>query len=80
MVPNIIARINYDKSLNNDEFLSLPHSTQALYFHLSYRANINGYLFPESIIEQVNCTMDDYDRLVEKGFVESGVALDSRLG
>ena len=65
--------------IDNDVFLDMPLSTQALYLHLGMKADDDGFVgSPKKIVRSVNCTEDDFKLLVSKGFVlcfESGVFL-----
>lgn len=78
----MVARIKYyDRSLDklvadSNTFLKLPHSAQALYFHLLARADEKGYVvFTDYIIENANCTENDYKKLETVGFIEIGKQL-----
>lgn len=56
--------------IDNDQFLDMPLSTQALYFHLGMKADDDGFIAsPKKIIRAVNCTEDDLKLLIAKGFV-----------
>lgn len=56
--------------IDNDKFLDMPLSTQALYFHLGMKADDDGFIAsPKKIIRAVNCTEDDLKLLIAKGFV-----------
>ena len=56
--------------IDNDIFLDMPLSTQALYFHLGMKADDDGFVgSPKKIVRAVNCTEDDFKLLVSKGFV-----------
>lgn len=63
--------------IDSDAFLSLPLSTQALYFHLSMRADDDGFINkPKSIMRSVGANDDDLALLIAKGFIipfESGI-------
>ena len=63
--------------IDSDEFLSLPLTAQALYFHLSMRADDDGFINNPKIIQRmVGASANDMASLIEKGFVipfESGV-------
>lgn len=42
--------------IDNDKFLDMPLSTQALYFHLGMKADDDGFIAsPKKIIRAVNC-------------------------
>lgn len=63
--------------IDSDCFLDMPLSTQALYFHLSMRADDEGFInSPKKIQRAVGCTDDDLRLLIAKSFIipfESGV-------
>ena len=63
--------------IDSDAFLDMPLSTQALYFHLSMRADDDGFINnPKKIQRMVGCGDDDLKLLMVKRFIlvfESGV-------
>ena len=63
--------------IDSDAFLEMPLSTQALYFHLSMRADDDGFLNnPKKIQKITGATDDDLKLLMAKRFIllfESGV-------
>lgn len=65
--------------IDSDAFLDMPLSTQALYFHLSMRADDDGFINnPKKIQRTVGCSDDDLKLLIVKRFVilfESGVVV-----
>ena len=65
--------------VDTDRFLDLPASTQLLYFHLGMRADDDGFVSsPRKIARTVNCSIDDLNILVLKGFIipfETGVCV-----
>lgn len=65
--------------IDSDFFLDMPQSTQLLYFHLSMRADDDGFINnPKSIMRNVKCNEDDLKLLVVKQFIipfESGVVV-----
>jgi len=65
------------KIIDSDDFLEMPMSTQALYFHLNMRADDDGFINnPKRIMRTVNASEDDMKILITKRFVlcfESGV-------
>jgi len=65
--------------IDSDAFLDMPLSTQALYFHLSMRADDDGFINnPKRIQKLVNCTDDDIKLLIAKRFIipfESGIVV-----
>jgi len=67
------------KIVDTDLFLEMPATTQNLYFHLSMRADDDGFISsPNKIMKFVNCTKDDMKILVAKQYVipfESGVCV-----
>lgn len=53
------------------EFLSLPISTQALFFHMLVRADKKGIVDQEILLNQVtSCCKEDLGLLFHRGFVE----------
>lgn len=65
--------------INSDIFLDMPLSTQALYFHLSMRADDDGFINnPKKIQRMIGCGEDDLKLLIAKNFIipfESGVVV-----
>lgn len=65
--------------IDSDAFLEMPQSTQLLYFHLSMRADDEGFINnPKSTMRSVGCKEDDMSLLIVKKFVipfESGVVV-----
>lgn len=65
--------------IDSDAFLDMPLSTQALYFHLSMRADDEGFINnPKKIQRVVGATEDDLKLLMAKNFIisfESGVVV-----
>lgn len=63
--------------IDSDAFLDMPLSTQALYFHLSMRADDDGFVNnPKKIQRMIGCSDDDLKLLIAKRFVlifDSGV-------
>ncbi|MDV4613844.1 replisome organizer [Enterococcus faecium] len=63
--------------IDSDAFLDMPLSTQALYFHLSMRADDDGFINnPKKTQRMVGCGDDDLKLLMAKRFIlvfESGV-------
>lgn len=61
----------FSKSIiDSDLFLDMPQSTQLLYFHLSMRADDDGFINnPKSIMRNVKCNEDDLKLLVAKQFI-----------
>lgn len=56
--------------IDSDIFLGMPQSTQALYFHLSMRADDEGFVNnPKAIMRTVGCAEDDISLLITKQFV-----------
>ena len=62
---------------DSDAFLDMPLSTQALYFHLSMRADDDGFINnPKKIQRMIGCSDDDLKLLLAKSFIiafESGI-------
>ena len=65
--------------IDSDAFLDMPLSTQALYFHLSMRADDEGFINnPKKIQRVLGCQDDDLKLLIAKKFLipfESGVVV-----
>jgi Asp-tRNA(Asn)/Glu-tRNA(Gln) amidotransferase C subunit len=65
--------------IDSDAFLDMPQSSQLLYFHLSMRADDEGFINnPKSIMRNVRCTEEDILHLINKKFIipfESGVVV-----
>ena len=63
--------------VDTDDFLDLPISAQALYFHLGMRADDDGFVAkPRRIVSAVSAKPADLKRLQDKGYVhlfDSGV-------
>ena len=65
--------------IDSDAFIDMPLSTQALYFHLSMRADDDGFINnPKKIQRMIGCADDDLKVLVAKRFIlpfDSGVVV-----
>ena len=65
--------------VDSDAFLDMPLSTQALYFHLSMRADDDGFINnPKKIQRMIGAADDDLKILVTKKFIipfESGIVV-----
>lgn len=65
--------------IDSDAFLDMPLSSQALYFHLSMRADDDGFLNnSQKIIRMVNASKTDYELLLAKNFIipfENGICV-----
>ena len=65
--------------IDSDAFIDMPLSTQALYFHLSMRADDEGFINnPRKIQRMVGASDDDLKVLIAKRFIlpfESGVVV-----
>lgn len=65
--------------IDSDVFLDMPLSAQALYFHLSMRADDDGFLNnAKKIMRTIGANQNDYDLLVAKSFViqfEDGICV-----
>lgn len=65
--------------IDSDAFLDMPLSTQALYFHLSMRADDDGFInSPKKIQRVIGASDDDLKLLIAKNFIipfESGVVV-----
>ena len=65
--------------IDSDAFLDMPLSTQALYFHLSMRADDEGFINnPKKIQRMIGASDDDIKVLIAKSFIipfESGIVV-----
>ena len=65
--------------IDSDAFVDMPLSTQALYFHLSMRADDDGFINnPKRIQRMIGCADDDLKVLAAKRFIlpfDSGVVV-----
>lgn len=65
--------------IDSDAFLDMPLSTQALYFHLSMRADDDGFINNAKKIQRMlGCSDDDMKILLAKNFIipfETGVCV-----
>lgn len=65
--------------IDSDAFIDMPLSTQALYFHLSMRADDDGFINnPKKIQRMIGCADDDLKLLIAKNFIipfESGIVV-----
>ena len=56
--------------IDSDEFMDMPLSTQALYFHLAIRADDDGFLSnPKKIMRMICASEDDMKILKAKNFI-----------
>ena len=56
--------------IDSDAFLDMPMSSQALYFHLSMRADDDGFINnPKKIMRMIGASQDDYGLLIAKKFI-----------
>lgn len=63
-------RMFTQKIVESDDFLDMPCSAQALYFHLNMRADDDGFINnPRSITRSVGASADDLKLLIAKRFV-----------
>jgi len=65
--------------IDSDAFLDMPLSTQALYFHLSMRADDDGFINnPKKVQRMIGAADDDLRVLITKRFIipfESGIVV-----
>lgn len=65
--------------IDSDAFLDMSLSTQALYFHLSMRADDDGFVNnPKKVQRMIGCSDDELKMLIAKKFIipfESGVCV-----
>lgn len=70
-------RMFTQKIIDSDDFLDMPLSAQALYFHLNMRADDDGFVNkPKSIRRTIGASEDDLKLLLAKRFIigfESGI-------
>src|SRR5215470_9961135 len=62
--------------VTSDEFLEMPLTSQALYFHLGMSADDDGFVSPRKILRMTGAGEDDLKVLMSKRFVipfQSGV-------
>lgn len=67
------------KIVDTDAFLDMPHSSQLLYFHLSMRADDDGFVSNHrKIMRMTGAQVDDFKVLLAKKFIipfESGICV-----
>lgn len=72
-------RMFSQKIIDSDLFLDMPLSSQSLYFHLSMRADDEGFINnPKKIQRMIGCSDDDFKLLIAKEFVipfQSGIVV-----
>ena len=77
MIPIAERRMFAKTIIDSDAFLDMPLSTQALYFHLSMRADDDGFINnPKKIQRMIGSSDDDLKVLIAKRYLlpfESGV-------
>lgn len=65
--------------VNTDEFMDMPCSAQALYFHLGMRADDDGFIpNPKRVFQSIGAKASDLKKLVEREYVilfDSGVCM-----
>ena len=65
--------------IDSDAFLDMPLSSQALYFHLSMRADDDGFINnPKKIQRMIGASDDDLKLLIAKRFIipfDSGIVV-----
>jgi hypothetical protein len=64
--------------VESDDFLDMPMTAQALYFHLSMEADDYGFISPRRIMRMIGAGQDDLKILLAKRFIlgfESGVVV-----
>jgi hypothetical protein len=65
--------------IDSDAFLEMPATTQLLYFHLSMRADDDGFINkPKTIMRTIGCKDDDINLLIAKKFIipfETGIVV-----
>lgn len=72
-------RMFSQKIIDSDAFIDMPLSTQAVYFHLSMRADDEGFINnPKKILRMIGASEDEIKLLIAKRFIldmESGVVV-----
>lgn len=65
--------------IDSDAFLDMPVTSQLLYFHLSMRADDDGFINqPKTIMRMIGCKDDDLKLLIVKKFIipfETGIVV-----
>lgn len=65
--------------IDSDAFLDMPATAQLLYFHLSMRADDDGFINkPKTIMRMTGCKDDDINLLIAKKFIipfETGIVV-----
>ena len=64
--------------VDSDAFLDMPQTSQLLYFHLSMRADDDGFVSPKKIMRMLGTSGDDLKVLLAKRFLlefDSGVVV-----
>ena len=64
--------------VESDDFLEMPLTSQALYFHLGMSADDDGFVSPRKVLRMTGAGQDDLKVLLAKGFVipfESGIII-----
>ena len=64
------------KVVDQDTFLDLPPMAQLLYFHLSVRADDDGFVTPKKVMRLIGAMDSDLERLISTGHL---IAFDSGL-
>ena len=63
-------RMFSNQIIDSDAFLDMPATSQNLYFHLSMRADDEGFInSPKKIMRSIGANENDFDVLVAKGFL-----------
>ena len=79
VIPIAERRMFAKTIIDSDAFLEMPTTSQLLYFHLSMRADDDGFVNkPKSLMRMVGCKDDDLKLLFVKKFLipfESGVVV-----
>ena len=64
--------------IDDDRFLDMSQGAQFLYFHLTMRADDDGFITPKKVMRLVGASQKDLDVLINSGFLlafESGVVV-----
>ena len=55
--------------IDSDEFLDMPQEAQLLYFHLSMRADDDGFITPKKVMRLIGARDDSLKILIAKSFI-----------
>ncbi len=62
----------FKSTVRTDDFITMPHSAQALYFMLGIHADKEGHCeMPKAITKMIGASEEDLDLLKDLGFVQN---------